>query len=252
MMIVDQFLHPIPLNNDSIDAANLQTAMPSVGETKLACVTVSQPRSSTEPASALQALQARLTTEAVSSETYCTDEHSPILRLQLAAGGSSRFVRNSVIRFQDCYLPQIIEEYEGSSSTPKPVLTAKLEKIETIASIDDALFTPPSDATLLPNVITLSERETKSQRLHHPFPEYDYRYPGENRSVHLAGLVIISLQVQTDGRVSNLRVERASGPPGLEQASMDAVRNWTYKRFFRNGEPVGVNTTVTLVYSLTP
>jgi TonB family protein len=249
MMIVNQFLHPIPLDKDSIDAAKLQSEMHSIGETKLVCVTVSEPRSTAKPVSAIQA---RLTTESISNDTYCTDEHSPILRLQVAAGGSSRFVRNSIIRFQDVYLPQTIEEYEGSSPNQKPVLTARLEKIEAIASIDDAQFTPPANAVLPPKVIALSERETKPQRLHHPFPEYDYRYPGENRSVHLAGLVIISLRVQTDGHVSNLRVENQNCPRELQQASLDAVRNWTYKRFIRNGEPVEVDTEVFLVYSLTP
>jgi TonB family protein len=249
MVIVNQFLHPIPLNEDSIDAASLQIGMPSIGQTKLVCVSVSQPRSMTKPVSAIEAA---LTKEVVSDETYCTDEHSPILRLQLSAGGSSRFVRNSIVRFQDCYLPQTIEEYEGSSPAQKPRVTAKLEKIEAMTSIDDAQFTPSADAVPPPKVITLSERETKPQRLHHPFPEYDYRYPGENRSVHLAGVVIISLRVRTDGHVSNLRVERVAGPQALQQASLEAVRNWTYTPFIRNGEPVEVNTTVTLVYSLTP
>jgi TonB family protein len=253
MAIVDQFLRPIPQDMDSLDAARFQIGMPFNGETKLICVAVSQPQSSTQQVSAIQAF---LTREAVSNETYCTNEHSSILRLQLSAGGTSRIVRNSIIRFQDCYLPQTIEEYEGSSHDQKPMLTAKLEKIEAIPSIDDAQFTPPSDAIPPPAVIALNERETKTQLLHHRYPEDDFQYPGENRSVHMAAIVVISLQVQTDGHVSNLRIERAGVPralqQALQQASLDAVRNWTYKPFIRNGEPVEVNTTVTLVYPLTP
>ena len=249
MMIVNQFLHPIPLDKDSIDAAKLQIAMPSIGETKLVCVTVSEPRSTTKPVSAIHA---RLTREANSNETYCTDEHSPVLRLQVAAGGSSRFVRNSIIRFQDVYLPQTIEEYVGSAQAQKTVLTAKLEKIEAITSVDDAQFTPPANAILPPKVIALSLRETQSQLLHHPFPQYGYRFAGENRSVHLSVDVIVSLRVQTDGHVSNLRVENPNCPQELQQASLDAVRNWTYKPFIRNGEPVEVDTEVFLVYPLTP
>jgi TonB family protein len=249
LTIVDQFLHPIPLDKDSIDSGKLQIGMPSIGETRLVCVTVAQPRFSSQPVSAIQA---RLTREVISNEIYCTDEHSPVLRLEVAAGGSSRFVRNSIIRFQDGYLPQTVEEYEGSSPAQKPVLIAKLEKIEAIAAVDDAQFTPPANAVLPSKVISLSERETKPQLLHHPFPEYDYRFPGESRSVHLAGVAILSLRVHTDGHVSNLRVERASGPLELQQASLDAVRNWTYKPFIRNGEPVEVDTEVILVYSLTP
>jgi TonB family protein len=244
MAIVDQFLHPIPLDKDSIDAAKLQIAMPSIGDTKLVCVAVSQPP---EPVTAIQAFFLK---GSVSNETYCTDEHSPILRLQVSDSRNSRYVRNSIIRFQDCYLPQTIEEYGASSPAQKPMLTAKLEKVEAITSIDDAQFTPPADAVPPPKVITLDARETSRQLLHHSYPEYDFVYPGEHRSVRSAGLVIIALQIHTDGHVSNLRV--VGGPQAMRQASLDAVRNWTYKPFTRNGEPVEVDTTVALGYPLTP
>lgn len=243
MEIVDQFIHPIAMDKDSIDAAKLQMGEPSAGGTKLVCVVVSQPP---EPVTAIQAFFLK---GSVSNETYCTDEHSPILRIQVSDSRNSRYVRNSIIKFQDCYLPQTIEEYGASSPAQKPMLTAKLEKIESLSSIDDAQFTPPADAVPPPKVIALDVRETSRQLLHHPYPEYDFLYPGEHRSEHLGGLVIIALQIHTDGHVSNLRI--VGGPQTMRQASLDAVRNWTYKPFTRDGEPVEVNTTVTLVYSLT-
>lgn len=248
-MIVDQFLHPIPLDMDSIDAARLQIEVPAIGETKLVCVTVEMPRSATMP---ISAIQAGLWRRPNSKETYCTDEHSPVLRFQVTAGGSSRFVRNSITRFQNSYLPQTVEEYEGSAQAQKTLLTAKLETIEAITSVDDAQFTPPANAMLPPKVIALSPRETQSQLLHHSYPQYDYQLPGEQRSVHWSVDVILSLRVHTDGHVSNLRVENPNCPLEQQHASLDAVRNWTYKPFIRNGEPVEVDTQVFLVYPLTP
>jgi outer membrane biosynthesis protein TonB len=41
-----------------------------------------------------------------------------------------------------------------------------------------------------------------------------------------------------------------SGPAALQDSSQDAVRQWTYKPFLLNGEPVEVTTTVTVTYSL--
>jgi hypothetical protein len=232
--IVDQFLHPIPLDQDTIVAANLQIGMSSLGQAKLVCVKIYRPASAIEPNS---------------DETYCMDEHSPVLRLELSGTGSSRIIRNSIVRFEGGYLPQTIEEYGSSNAAEMPVLTAKLEKIEALGSVDETMFTPPADAVSPPRVITLSERETKPQRLHHPFPEYDQMSPGVPRSVHMAGLVMLALRVQTDGHVTNVRA--VGGMRVLQQGSVEAVRKWTYKPFTRDGEPVEVDTTVTLVYSLT-
>jgi TonB family protein len=74
-------------------------------------------------------------------------------------------------------------------------------------------------------------------------------YPGEHRSAHSVGFVIIALRIHTDGHVSNLRV--VGGTQEMRQASLDAVRNWTYKPFTLDGEPVEVNTTAFLDYPLT-
>jgi hypothetical protein len=241
--IADQFIHPIPMDEDSINAAKLQMGEPSAGGAKLVCVVVSQPP---KPATAIQAFFLK---GSASNETYCTDEHSPILRIQASNSRNSRYVRNSIIKFQDCYLPQAVEEYVASVADQKPTLTAKLEKIESFSSIDDAQFTPPADAVPPPKVITLDARETSRRLLHHPYPGYDFMYPGEHRSTHLAGFVIIALRIHTDGHVSNLRV--VGGTQEMRQVSLDAVRNWTYRPFTLNGEPVEVDTTAFLDYPLT-
>jgi outer membrane biosynthesis protein TonB len=51
-----------------------------------------------------------------------------------------------------------------------------------------------------------------------------------------------------DGTVEELKV--ASGPKELQQSSLDAVRQWIYKPFLLNGDPVEVKTTINVVYSL--
>jgi len=50
------------------------------------------------------------------------------------------------------------------------------------------------------------------------------------------------------GHVESLKV--ASGPSGLLQSSLDAVRQWKYKPFLLNGDPIEVKTTISVVYSL--
>jgi len=42
----------------------------------------------------------------------------------------------------------------------------------------------------------------------------------------------------------------ASGHQLLQQAALDAVRNWHYRPYLLNGEPVEVETTVNVVFKL--
>jgi protein TonB len=51
-----------------------------------------------------------------------------------------------------------------------------------------------------------------------------------------------------DGAVRDVRVE--SGPPLLAQAAIDAVRQWRYKPYFLNGEPVEVDSHITVNFTL--
>jgi protein TonB len=41
-----------------------------------------------------------------------------------------------------------------------------------------------------------------------------------------------------------------SGPPMLQQAALDAVSNWRYRPYLLNGQPVEVETTVNVIFTL--
>ena len=53
---------------------------------------------------------------------------------------------------------------------------------------------------------------------------------------------------QQDWTCGELKV--ASGPNELQQSSLDAVRQWRYKPFLLNGDPIEVKTTISVIYSL--
>ena len=73
-------------------------------------------------------------------------------------------------------------------------------------------------------------------------------YPTEAKKARIQGSVQLHAVIGKTGQVENLKVE--SGPNQLQQSAMDAVRQWVYKPFLLNGEPVEVETTITVVYSL--
>jgi protein TonB len=54
--------------------------------------------------------------------------------------------------------------------------------------------------------------------------------------------------ISREGRIENLQV--ISGHPLLVKAAIDAVRQWRYRPYFLNGEPVEVETQVTVNFVL--
>ncbi len=73
-------------------------------------------------------------------------------------------------------------------------------------------------------------------------------YPPAAKKAKIQGTVVLSVIVGADGMVENIRV--LSGPSELQQSSIDAVRQWTYKPYLLNGDPIEVKTTVNIIYSL--
>jgi TonB family protein len=60
--------------------------------------------------------------------------------------------------------------------------------------------------------------------------------------------VVLDAVIGKTGHVESLKV--ASGPNELQSSALDAVRQWTYKPFLLNGDPIDVATTISVVYTL--
>jgi protein TonB len=73
-------------------------------------------------------------------------------------------------------------------------------------------------------------------------------YPPLAKQARISGNVLLHAIIAKDGSVIQLEV--VSGHPLLVQSALDAVRQWRYQPTLLNGEPVEVDTTVTVVFSL--
>src|ERR1700690_2399857 len=73
-------------------------------------------------------------------------------------------------------------------------------------------------------------------------------YPPLARQARIQGSVLLQAEISKDGTIENLRL--ISGHPMLAPAAIDAVRQWRYKPYFLNGEPVEVETQITVNFSL--
>jgi protein TonB len=68
------------------------------------------------------------------------------------------------------------------------------------------------------------------------------------REMRIAGTVQLQATISRKGTIENLRV--VSGPPLLQQAAIDAVKQWRYRPYLLNGEPVEVETAVNVDFKL--
>jgi len=73
-------------------------------------------------------------------------------------------------------------------------------------------------------------------------------YPPEARAANISGTVKLHVIVSTEGTVGQLDI--LSGPPELIKAALEAVRQWRYKPFLLNDEPVEVDTYIDIIFSL--
>jgi protein TonB len=69
-------------------------------------------------------------------------------------------------------------------------------------------------------------------------------YPEEARAAKVQGVVIIEARIATDGSIVDARILRSI--PMLDQAALDAVRQWQFEPTHLNGAPVEVIMTVTV------
>jgi len=91
----------------------------------------------------------------------------------------------------------------------------------------------PADSTTAPVVIS----------------QVQPQYTDQARQQRLQGSVTLQLVVRTDGTVSNIQVTRSLGG-GLDEAAIEAVKQWKFRPATRNGVPVDVLLSVTVNFAL--
>jgi TonB family protein len=74
------------------------------------------------------------------------------------------------------------------------------------------------------------------------------RYPQNALAIRIQGAVQLEATINKEGNISNLRVVK--GDAVLARAATEAVRQWRYKPYYLNGEPVDIETQITVNFKL--
>lgn len=113
---------------------------------------------------------------------------------------------------------------------------------------------PGTDGTTRPPEIKRPAERTARQQISEGVMEASLvrkvlpTYPAIARPMHLSGQVILHAIIGTDGSVRQLQT--VSGNPILAQAALAAVREWRYQPTRLSGQPVEVETTITVNFVL--
>lgn len=102
----------------------------------------------------------------------------------------------------------------------------------------------PKFVPVVPQRVRISQGVTRGLLIQKVEPQY----PTLARAARVQGEVVLSAVIDTNGQITNLQL--VSGHPMLVPNAISAVKQWRYKPYLLNGAPVEVETTITVIFSL--
>jgi len=73
-------------------------------------------------------------------------------------------------------------------------------------------------------------------------------YPAIAKAAHVGGTVELQARISKTGTIQDVHV--VSGPVMLRPSALDAVRSWRYRPYKLNSEPIEVETTISVIFSI--
>jgi protein TonB len=102
----------------------------------------------------------------------------------------------------------------------------------------------PKLQPVMPQRVRVSQGVTQGLLVHKVPPPY----PTLARSARIQGDVVLKAIIDKQGNIQDLQL--VSGHPMLVPSAIDAVRQWRYRPYLLNGQPVEVETTITVIFTL--
>lgn len=233
----DLLLHPGP-NYELVEAGKYTLGLKTIGEgrgSSTCLTTLWQPKDDGKQKIPMQGIP----------DLFCFDPGS--MALMASYSDHTLIQYSQFVQLQDHYFPRKISVQIDKQT----VLSVSVESIDHIAVNDSSLIHPADavpgrqsiqyrfDVSTPPGKVTPGKLIKKS---------YPY-YPPLAKSQHIQGVVILGATIGTDGKVNDLEV---LGAPSklLADSAVDCVKRWEYEPFLLDGEPVEVETTINVIYTL--
>ena len=143
--------------------------------------------------------------------------------------------------------PLVVNNGSRITVTPKAAQPAPpaLSVATSSAAANDALSNVVSSSAPMPTLKVLRVSQGVSQGL--LIKKVAPVYPAAALAMHKHGAVELLAKVGKDGSISSVQV--LSGDPALAKSASDAVKQWKYHPYLLNGEPVEIETQVTVNFN---
>jgi TonB family protein len=125
---------------------------------------------------------------------------------------------------------------EPPPSAPTPV------SLDDNNSVPGSVFASGAKAKVVPHSVALSAGVAAGMIIHKTTPVY----PKVAQDAHITGTVVLKAMITKQGSIEGLQV--LSGPKLLAPSAADAVKTWKYKPYMLDGQPVAVETNITVVF----
>lgn len=171
--------------------------------------------------------------------TVCLANELPIVRVEVLHQ-DLRVLFNKYVQLGGHYVAEQIEVANGML----PIVKVDVTTLESLSRIDDEKFLAPASAMPAP-----VQEDEPGVKLPVKFSGGTPIYPDLGSMYHPDALVILGLNVKSNGEPSDVRV--VSSPAGFQKPAVDLVKTWRFTPAMFKGQPVEIRTQVYIAYHST-
>jgi TonB family protein len=173
------------------------------------------------------------------SPSFCFSPTNAVLLHASSSHAANQTVFEHIRSLRGHYLAYDMKVYLDG----KPWLKIHVESLEGLSRAGLSALTVPAVASPVTPRIRLTEQAP--DRL---ISKVDPTYPLTAKLDRLQGTVVLNALIDKEGHVAWARA--LAGPERLQQPCLDAVKQWVYKPYVLDGQPVEVETEINLVFVL--
>jgi periplasmic protein TonB len=238
-------VHPAPSAIPVQSPAPVATSAPS-------SVSASPSSASQAPEKQVSEVQAQETPEAevpAPAKPAKTTTHKAAADVPAEAKPAAAAPEDSNLVASAASADAIVIKNDHPKAAAKPIETTEAPALNISASADSGgslsnLVAPSNAPTPVLQRLVVSQGVSRGLLIKQVAPSY----PRSAIDLHIEGAVEIMATVSKNGDISEVKV--LSGDKQLARAAIDAVKQWKYKPYLLKGEPVDIQTQITVNFRL--
>ena len=165
-------------------------------------------------------------------------------RFEFAPVGAGKYVLEAVVPGFRTFRQNVALEREKDWKKAITLQLGELQETITVTARRPGQLAPPPAST---GVVRVGGNIKQPTKVFNVAPIY----PASMQAAGLEGVVKLDVLIATDGTVASVRVAESQVHPAFAEAASQAVKQWKFTPTLLNGQPVEVEMTASISFSLT-